>query len=200
MKYIANIVTKSKKYKFNDFINVVESLEDADTSVPTIVVGTELAKSCFGDNLNHIVRKIDENMFWTYSVTEKRTANENDIENFKKYIIKNLKKKIDYRFFNVLTIGKCSVVRKMFRIMMKHPDTSIFFTDRMFYISYDNTVIGVSIDECEYLGIRKEKIIRKLQRYFKNITSIEHLSQKLDINFFENNDILLSAMFCYLNK
>ena len=84
--------------------------------------------------------------------------------------------------------------------MMKHPDTSILFSDRMFYISYDNTVIGISLDECEYLGIRKEKIIRKLQRYFKNVTSKERLSQKIDTNFFDNDDILLSAMFCYLNK
>lgn len=200
MKYIANIITTSKKYKFNEFINIVDTLEEADLTVPTLVVGTELAKSFFGEKLNHIVRRVDENTFWTYSTTENRTANEKDLAFFKKEIINKLHKNIDYRYFNVLTTGKYSVVKKMFRIMKKHVDTSIFFTDKMFYICYDNTVIGVSLDECEYIGLKMEKIVTKIQKYFKNVTSLEHFSQKIDVNFFENNDILLSAMFCYLNK
>jgi hypothetical protein len=51
MKYIANILSKSKKYKFNEFINVTTSLDDIDKSVPTLVVGTDLAKKLFGDKL-----------------------------------------------------------------------------------------------------------------------------------------------------
>lgn len=200
MKYIANIVTTSKKYKFNNFINIVRTLDEADTTVPTLVVGTELAKSCFGQNINHIIRQIDENTSWTYLVTENRTVNEKDVENFKTDIVRKLQKTIEYRYFNVLTMGYYSVVKKMFRIMLKHPDTSILFTDKMFYISYDNIVIGVSLDECEYIGVKKEKIVLKLRKFFKNITSLEHFSQKIDVNFFKNNEILLSAMFCYLNK
>ena len=100
MKYIANIITTSKKYKFNEFINIVDTLEEADLSVPTLVVGTELAKSFFGEKLNHIVRRVDENTFWTYSTTENRTANEKDLAFFKKEIINKLHKNIDYRYFN----------------------------------------------------------------------------------------------------
>jgi hypothetical protein len=200
MKYIANIITKSKKYKFNDFINVQSSLKNVDLTVPTIVVGTELAKRFLGDDISYIVRKVNDNIFWTYSTTEKRSANEADMEVFKKNIIKTLKDEIKYKYFSVLTSGSYSVIKKIFLIMRKHKDTSILFTDKMFYIAYDSTVIGVSLDECEYIGITREKLVLKLMKYFKNITSIQHLSEKIDINFFENNDILLSAMFCYLNK
>ena len=200
MKYIANVITKSKKYKFNEFINISDTLNGVDTSVPTLVVGTELAKSCFGGNLNYIDRQINDSLSWTFSTVEKRSTNENDITIFKKKIVQNLKKEINYRFLNVLTIANCSVIKKLFKILIKHKDTSILFTDKMFYIAYDNTVIGVSIDECEYIGVKKEKLVLKLRKYFKNLTSLDNLSQKIDINFFENNDILLSAMFCYLNK
>ena len=55
MKHIANIVTKSKKYKFNEFFNVVSDFDKIDVSIPTIVVGMELSKACFGGKLNHII-------------------------------------------------------------------------------------------------------------------------------------------------
>jgi cell shape-determining protein MreC len=199
MKYIANVVSKSKKYKFNEFINVTSSYEDVDISVPTLIVGTEIVKSIFGDNISYIDRKIDENTFWTYSVTEKRSSNEDDIEKFKDFVLKSLKKNICYNYINLLTIENTSL-EEILNSLEKKTDISYLFTDKMLYFSYDDVVKGISLDSCEYIGWKKEEVIKKIISFTKNVTSIHRLPNEIDKNFFKNDDILLAAMFCYLNR
>lgn len=198
MKYIANVISKSKKYKFNDFINVTNSYKDIDHSVPTLIVGTEMVKSIFGDNISYIDRKINENTFWTYSVTEKRSINEEDVEKFKKFVLKSLKKSISYNFINILTIENTNL-EDILTVLESKSNIFYLFTDKMMYFSYNNTVRGISLDSCEYIGWEKERIIKRVMTSNKNVTSIHRLPSEIDKNFFKNDEILLTAMFCYLN-
>lgn len=199
MKYIANVISKSKKYKFNDFINVTNSYKDIDHSVPTLIVGTEMVKSIFGNDISYIDRKINENTFWTYSVTEKRSVNEGDVENFKDFVLKSLKKSISYKYINVLTIENISL-EDIFNSLVNKTNICYLFTEKMLYFSYNNVVRGISLDSCEYIGWRKEDIIKKITSFTKNVTSIYRLPSEIDKNFFKNDEILLTAMFCYLNR
>lgn len=199
MKYIANIVSKSKKYKFNEFINAVNTYDDIDVSVPTLIVGTEMAKSINGNKIDYINKKIDNNVFWTFSTVEKRSENEKDVKKFQELIIKELKKTIKYTFFSVLTNEKCKM-KRLIRLLLTRTDIFYFFTEKMLYISYDNNVVGISLDECKYIGVSIDKIIKKINKRTNNITSFRNFTQKIDGKFFNNDEILLSAMFCYLNR
>lgn len=199
MKYIANVISKSKKHKFNEFINVTNSYKDIDHSVPTLIVGTEMVKSIFGNDISYIDRKIDENTFWTYSVTEKRSVNEEDIEKFKNFVLKSLKKNIIYDYINVLTIENTNI-EDIFKSLEKKTNVFYLFTDKMMYFSYGDVVRGISLESCEYIGWKKEDIIKKITSFTKNVTSINRLPSEIDNNFFKNDEILLTAMFCYLNR
>jgi hypothetical protein len=199
MKYIANVISKSKKYKFNEFINVTNSYKDIDHSVPTLIVGTEMVKSIFGNDISYIDRKIDENTFWTYSVTEKRSVNEEDIEKFKNFVLKSLKKNIIYDYINVLTIENTNI-EDIFKSLEKKTNVFYLFTDKMMYFSYGDVVRGISLESCEYIGWKKEDVIKKITSFTKNVTSINRLPSEIDKNFFKNDEILLTAMFCYLNR
>lgn len=199
MKYIANIVSKSKKYKFNEFINAVNTYDDIDVSVPTLIVGTEMAKSINGNKIDYINKKIDNNVFWTFSTVEKRSENEKDVKKFQELIIKELKKTIKYTFFSVLTNEKYKM-KRLIRLLLTRTDIFYFFTEKMLYISYDNNVVGISLDECKYIGVSIDKIIKKINKRTNNITSFRNFTQKIDGKFFNNDEILLSAMFCYLNR
>ena len=163
MRYIANVISKSKKYKFNDFINVTNSYEDIDVSVPTLVVGTEIVKSIFGENISYVDRKIDENTYWTFSVTEKRTANEDDIEKFKKLVIKKLRKKISYKYID---IGQYDLmdIDEFADAFLKNKDSFYLFTDKMLYIS--NTDISLLLFFC----ILSFNILTSLIRQFNRFT------------------------------
>ena len=199
MKYIANVVSKSKRYKFNEFINVTNSYDDIDHSVPTLIVGTEMVKSIFGNNISYIDRKIDENTFWTYSVTEKRSVNEEDIEKFKEFVLKSLKKNIFYDYINVLTVETTNI-DEIFKSLEKKTNIFYLFTDKMMYFSYGDVVRGISLESCEYIGWKKEDVIKKITSFTKNVTSIHRLPSEIDKIFFKNDEILLTAMFCYLNR
>ena len=199
MKYIANVVSKSKKYKFNEFINVTNSYDDIDHSVPTLVVGTEMVKSIFGNSISYIDRKINKNTSWTFSTVEKRSSNEEDIEKFKEDIIKVLKKRINYRYIDVTSYDFMSFDGFVDEFL-KNKEIFYLFTDKMLYLSKMDEVKGISLDFCEYLGWKKDDIISKVVENTKNVTSIHQLPQEIDKNFFKNDEILLSAMFCYLNR
>lgn len=199
MRYIANVVSKSKKYKFNEFINVTSSYDDIDHSVPTLIVGTEMVKSIFGNDISYIDRQINENTFWTYSITEKRSINEEDIEKFKEFVLKFLKKRIYYEYINVLTIESFNF-ENIVKPLERNMDFFYLFTDKMLYFSYGDIVRGISLDSCEYIGLKKEDIINKITSFTKNVTSIHRLLNEIDKNFFKNDEILLAAMFCYLNR
>jgi hypothetical protein len=44
MKYIANVITKSDKYKFNDLIKICSEYSNTEKNIPTLIVGIENAK------------------------------------------------------------------------------------------------------------------------------------------------------------
>lgn len=196
MKYIANIVTKSNSYKFNDFINICRDKSEIIVGLPTLIVGIENAKEISGNNLNFIERQIDKNTFWTFNVVEKRSDNERDVENFKKSLIKTLKSNIKYNFFNVLTCSR-GKFKKFINFLRKDTNKCFFFTDKMLYIGYDNNIIGISLLDCEYIGVNMGKIYKKICSLTQNVM-IEDRFLTLDERMFFNNDsILLAAMFCY---
>jgi hypothetical protein len=68
------------------------------------------------------------------------------------------------------------------------------------YFSYNGVVRGISLESCEYCGWKKEDVIKKIASFTKNITSIYRLPSEIDTDFFKNDEILLTAMFCYLNR
>lgn len=199
MRYIANVVSKSKKYKFNEFINVTNSYETIDKSVPTLIVGTEMVKSIYGDNISYIDRQLDENTFWTYSTTEKRSTNEQDIEKFKTFVLKFLKNTILYSYINILTI-ETTTFEEILCSLEKKNNVFYLFTDKMMYFSYGDVVRGISLDSCEYIGWKKDDVIKKITSFTKNVTSIQRLPKEIDKFFFENNEILLTAMYYYYNN
>lgn len=199
MRYIANVISKSKTYKFVPWINVSNTLDNIDISVPTLIVGTDMAKSYLGDNVNYINRKIGENMFWTYKITEKRSTNEEDVKHFKENVVSYLKKKVKYCNLNVLTCGK-PILMRFLRFIKDNSKVCYVVSDKMLYVSYDDNVVGISFDEIEYLGLSKKRILEKIGKLENNKTSIQSFSEKFDSDFFKNDEILISAMFCYLNS
>ena len=200
MKYIANIVTKSETYKFNNFINICNNKDEINFEIPTLIVGIDNAnsiKEVFSvGRLDYINRKMKENVFWTFSTMEKRSENERDVENFKKYIIKTLKNRVDYRFLNILTFSM-SRMKTFLKYLLNGTDRCYYVTEKMLYISFDDNVWGVSLDDCEYIGVKKEKIINKIKKVTDNIILDKRFLTENDKNFFQNDDILMAAMFSY---
>ena len=198
MKYIANVVSKSKTYRFVPWINVSNTLEDIDMSVPTLIIGTDVARSYLGSDINYINRKVSQNVSWTYKVTEKRSTNEEDVKNFKENVISFLKKKINFTNFNALIADINQV--KSFLSFLEEKDVCYVVGEHNIYIAYDDNVIGISFDDLEYIGVKKDKIITRIAKLKNNKISIQKFIKDFDSEFFKNDEILIAAMFCYLNS
>ena len=196
MRYIANIVTKSDKYKFNDFIKICRDKHDLLPQIPTLVVGIEQINEFLDEKPDYLFRQVDENTFWTFSTMENRSKNEEDVEKFKKLIVKELKKKVKYTFLNVLTFS-LSRFKTFLTLLNESKHFCYYVTEKMLYIAFDDIVWGIAFDDCEYIGIKKEKIIKKIHKITNNITSERRFLSEDDKLFFQNDDILLAAMFSY---
>lgn len=199
MRYICNIISKAEKYKFNRFINLTTKMENIDKTIPTLAISITNAEKLFGGKLDYINRFDGVNSYWTFATTEKRSENERDIEKFKKLIVKTLKKRIKYQFFNILT---CTRTRfKNFINFLNNDIKKVFyFTNKMLYIAYGDDVIGISLDDSEYIGVRKRKIYDVVKKNFEYVICSGSFLTDDEKDFFGNDDILIAAMFCYANS
>jgi hypothetical protein len=70
----------------------------------------------------------------------------------------------------------------------------------MLYIAYGDDVIGISLDDCEYIGVRKRKVYDVIKKHFGNVNTTGSFLTENEREFFGNDDILIAAMFCYVNS
>lgn len=164
MKKIGNIVTKSKKNDFGDIFNVVNSFDKIIEGIPTLIIGLEEAKENI-DNFN-IIDKQYNDVWWTFKKTERRCEYEDDILKFYNYAILHEMEKTKYVYVDLInfTITK---IKKMIAFLRNNSKKYVFLTRNshfMFVYSEEyNTVFGISLELCEYLGINKQKIYKLLR-------------------------------------
>ena len=85
-----------------DLVEITNRVDGIDESVPTLIVGKELAESiCGKENIHVLDKKIKKNLFWTFARLEKRSEYELDIEKFNSFVIIKLMSMVKYTFFNM---------------------------------------------------------------------------------------------------
>ena len=167
MGVIGYIVTKNKIENILSCIKVVSSYRSIeDKNKPILIIGLEEAKK-HASSFSILEKKIGEKMFWTFGKREKRTDYEKDIEKFQEYVLKCALNEIKYYYLNILTV-KYHKIKKLIEII-NNADEKIFYVDKkMFYMYYNNYVLGMSVDILEYLGVKKKKILNIIQKNEKN--------------------------------
>ena len=200
MKCIGRIVTNSKTVDTLDYVEVTNNKCGLDFSVPTLIIGKKNAVELFGeDNIKVLDRKIKDNVYWTYGKTEKRNIYEEDLRKFNQNLIKNLSKKVKYTFFNVLS-EPLSRIKRYIKFMRSDEEKIVYITDNHVYIFYNNNVFGLSLDDIEYAGIKKEKVIKQIQENPHNIVidNTKFLSKKMK-NYIKDDKILVPYLYFIAN-
>ena len=200
MKCIGRIVTNSKTVDTLDYVEVTNNKCGLDFSVPTLIIGKKNAVELFGeDNIKVLDRKIKDNVYWTYGKTEKRNIYEEDLRKFNQNLIKNLSKRVKYTFFNVLS-EPLSRIKRYIKFMRSDEEKIVYITDNHVYIFYNNNVFGLSLDDIEYAGIKKEKVIKQIQENPHNIVidNTKFLSKKMK-NYIKDDKILVPYLYFIAN-
>ena len=154
----------------NDIIQVVKNESECTLDVPKLIIGLSKAKEYAQskgfefDILDHMFP--DGNM-WTFKKTEKREIYEENIIEFKNYIIKSISKNINYYYINIYNL-KYKDIKRLYNILFNNKfnrNINYIFIDKemMYYCLENNNVIGISLVLMKYMGIDREKIISKIK-------------------------------------
>ena len=191
MGYIGNIVTE-RRYKFDPIFKKCNGMEEIDPSIPTLIFGwTDNVKKNY-PNQCILDKKINDMLFWSYSRLEKRDGYEQDVNLFYKYCVDKIKNELNYNFINLYRLSKEQICHT-YRFMLSNDTvykTIYVDNDNSLFIFYERDedkkkeVIGISLAELEYLGIKKDKVMSKLRTnnsnfVFDNVTFLSPLIRKL---------------------
>jgi hypothetical protein len=194
MKYIGNIVTKSK-IEVSSFFNVTSDFNSIDTNTPTLIIGWSYVKELFPEQ-DILNEKINDNVLWTFSKREKRYKYEKDLTKFIENSIKFINENVNYRFFNYITATEQK--RDNFIKYIKNGGLSIYYNSRFAYIysPADKMTIGVSLIDLSYIGINVKNFLESFNENCNNIITD-------NLNYIDSESFILikdnTKVVAYLN-
>lgn len=164
MKILGYIVTEHKMKGIESFVEQVNSIELADSTKPILLISWKNAKK-HPKYTNILDRKLDSNLFWTFSKSENRSDFERDLDKFYTYIFANISETVTYYYVNILKL-RYAKIKKLYNIINSNIDKNIYINNRMVYIPFQNDkILGLSLQILSYCGIKQSKV---LSRIFKN--------------------------------
>lgn len=163
---LANIVTTSTKIKFDLPINRCKTLEDTDKSLPTLIIGYEMAKKSV-DNFNILEKHTKgTNIYWTFKRNERGVDYEGDLKAFYKTVVLDFCEEVKYQLLNFFTLN-IKTVKKLINFAKSDDKKLIYVENNRFlyvYCEKYNTVLGFSLSTAKFFGINPSKIVK----LFKN--------------------------------
>ena len=179
MNILGSIVSRRKIKEKINFIEVVNEIDlVSDKEKPILIIGYNEAKSIY-PNISILDKKISNNIYWTFSKTEKKYEYDKDIKLFYDYVISSAIKNIEYYYINILKL-KYNNIKKIINILNNNKKKYIYINNNILYIYYNNYILGLSLEMTDYLGIERNKILNKIKRNSENI--IKYSDSFLDLS------------------
>lgn len=190
-KSIANIITNANKVDFDYKFNKCKTLEEIDTSLPTLIIGLENAKKYIKDF--NILKKeyIEQNLWWTFKKTEKRAIYDIDIVNFNNMVIDFLVKDVKYSLIDIVNLDKTKKY-KVIKYLLSNEDKLLYnyFNKFLFIYSSEHKIVwGISLTTLRYCGIDTNKLLGKIYKNKNNRQIIDIDVIPLSVKKITYNDI-----------
>lgn len=178
---LANIVTTSNKVNFDLPANKCKDLSCVDSSLPTLIIGYDMAKKNI-ENFN-ILQKFypKKNIYWTFKRTERGVDYETDLENFYTMVISDYCDKFSYNLIDFYKIN-FKIARKLINFAQSDDKKLIFNeNNRFLYVFCEKykAVFGFSLATAKFFGISYQKILR----LFKNNDNNRYVYEFSDIPY-----------------
>jgi hypothetical protein len=136
---VGNIVTEDGITNVPNNFNVInfESYEN-ETSVPTLFIGWENTKRILPQS-SILNKKITDNLYWTFSSTEKRTIFENDLKSFIQKSYQDFTKNIPYYTLDPIIL-KIKTTEELLQKLQKFKESFTYL-----YIRYTMVYLEIKI-------------------------------------------------------
>lgn len=160
MIIVGNIITKESITGIPNNFDIYETIPTTDT--PNLIIGWELTKTLCPE-ASILRKKIKDNLYWTFSPTEKRSVFENDL---KKYIDKSYKDYIkNIKFYNIDPIiykintidellGKLSIVAGGFTYL---------YVNKIVYVYHNFIIYSIDLELLNFIGFDRKIILSSLK-------------------------------------
>ena len=160
MIIVGNIITKESITGIPNNFDIHETIPTTDT--PNLIIGWELTKTLCPE-ASILRKKIKDNLYWTFSPTEKRSVFENDL---KKYIDKSYKDYIkNIKFYNIDPIiykintidellGKLSIVAGGFTYL---------YVNKVVYVYHNFIIYSIDLELLNFIGFDRKIILSSLK-------------------------------------
>lgn len=198
--FIANVITNGSATGVTEMAERISNFENADVSKPTLIIGKKNAESIFGkENIKVLNRNIKDNIVWTYAKNERRDDYLEGIKNFNSFVFDGLKQKVKYKYFDVFHTNY-STVRDFILYMGNKQRKVAYLKKEHIYFYTKNSVYGLDLRECEYLGVKKEKIVNIIKNA-KNISFVSDLKENsLELDEYLSSNACLIPYIYYLKN
>lgn len=199
---LAKIYTSNSNFNtppLIDVANISEFKESED--YPILIIGKKNAENIFGkDRIKVLNKSITDNISWTYAKMEKRDEYETDLENFYHTLYTKIVKSAKYVSINIYQC-KFEFLKRMINFINNKDEKYAYTTDRHVYIYCKGTTIGISLDEIEYCGVKKEKILSLI----KNGSNVYHIKNDYSVTnalkkYVNDNKIVIPYLYYLKNQ
>jgi hypothetical protein len=171
---IGNIVSKTKISVSEDF-NVVESLDDINPELPTLLIGMDYVSKNYPD-YDITDRKLGPKLYWTFKKTENRSLQEDDINKFMYQAYLDLISDVNYVYVDAILFGK-QKLRKIIKKILSLTKSVAYKDNNMIYIYGDKLIFGIDLKQLCFIDANINKIMSKIKH-------------KCNV-FLESNEILI---------
>ena len=169
-KPIANIITNSNKIDFEFNYNKCKSMEEIDKSLPTLIIGLNNAKN-YINNFDILKKEYPEqNLWWTFTKSEKRAIYDIDIVKFNSSVINHLIKQVTYSLIDIVNLT-LNDKKKLYKYLLSNDDKMIYNHFNKFLFIYSKKykkIWGLSLSTLRYFGVNTNKLLSKLYKNKSN--------------------------------
>lgn len=178
-KPMANVVAKSSRIKLDIKVNYYKHMEEVkDKSLPTLIIGLQEAKKSISDFDILIKEYQSQNLWWTFSKTERGVDYQDDIIDFCNKVINNIVNEVTYEYVNLY---ECTYykIKNILRYLLSNDNKVCYNDNNSFLFIYSKKykkIWGFSLSTLRFYGI-KEKNIDKIINNIKNAEFINNFSR-----------------------
>lgn len=178
---VGNIITKENitgipsNFGIYDFVPTTE--------IPNLIIGWELTKTLYPE-ASILRKKIKDNLYWTFSPTEKRSVFENDL---KKYIDKSYKdyiKKI--KFYNIdPIIYKINTIDELLnKLKIVAGGITYLYVNKIVYVYHSFIIYSIDLEQLDFIGFDR-KIILSTLKEITNFSDGEFKNFKNELKYLD---------------
>lgn len=161
--------------------NFVQGRFISTNGLPTLVIGWELTKSLY-PQASILKKEITDNVFWTFSKSEKRTIFEKDLNEFIKKSYEDYVKNIKHTNIDPIIYKIKDTEELINKIKAVAGDFAYLYVNKVVYVYNNFNIFSIDLEQLDFIGFDKEKVLNELEEniiYFEKKNKLINFKDEL---------------------